>query len=60
MKRKYIEPIFVKARIIFAEDALKASAEDSMGSLEGEGGFGDDDFFGDGNGNAGVDDDFFG
>lgn len=61
MKRKYFEPIFTKAKIIFTKDVLKASAEDAMGSLEGE--WDDfDDFFGDGGENAGggITDDFFG
>lgn len=61
MKKKYIKPIFMQVKIKFYEDALKASAEDALGSLEGEWDeF--DDFFGDGgeNANGGVDDDFFG
>ena len=49
MKRKYYEPIFTKVKIDLLEDVLKTSAEDSMGSLEGDS---DDfgDFFGGGEG----------
>ncbi len=52
MKRKYFEPIFDVEKFTFVQDLLAASAEDAMGSLDGEWG---EDF-----GEDGFGDDFFG